>query len=298
MLPVHLITTGPYFPAFVFFVGACIGSFLNVVIYRMPAGESVVHPGSHCTCGRPIPIYLNIPILSWFFLAGKARCCGRPISVRYVMVEALTAACFLGTWFILPHAKTLAGWSLISILIAASFVDLDTMEIPDALSVGGAVLGVIVAFIQPAGLQGRFSMNTGIFFAQQACAGAIIGAGFLFWVATLASVAMKREAVGLGDVKLVGAIGAFCGWQGAVFAVFGGAFVGVVWYTVLMASRLAGNKTATAGGSPGEPISTPEEAPIGFGAEVPFGPMIAIAGGAYFVIGNSHWAYLLPHGIM
>ena len=80
-----------FFPLVVSLLGACIGSFLNVVIYRVPAGQSIVTPGSHCACGAPIAWYDNLPVLSWFILRGKARCCGRPYAFRYAFIELLTA---------------------------------------------------------------------------------------------------------------------------------------------------------------------------------------------------------------
>jgi leader peptidase (prepilin peptidase)/N-methyltransferase len=91
-----------FFPALAFGFGACIGSFLNVVIYRVPAGKSIVTPGSHCACGAPIAWYDNLPILSWFLLRGRARCCGRRYSFRYAFVELLTAGLFLACWLLFP----------------------------------------------------------------------------------------------------------------------------------------------------------------------------------------------------
>ena len=100
----------PWFlPLVAFVLGACVGSFLNVCIHRIPAGQSVVRPGSHCACGAPIRWYDNIPILSWFFLRGRARCCGRRFSFRYPLVEALTAALSLACWLLFPPAKALGG---------------------------------------------------------------------------------------------------------------------------------------------------------------------------------------------
>src|ERR1700690_1792567 len=94
---VHLLMPW-FFPTAAFLFGAIIGSFLNVCIHRIPAGQSIVRPGSHCACGAPIAWYDNIPILSWLLLRGRARCCGRPFSARYLLVEILTAALFLACW--------------------------------------------------------------------------------------------------------------------------------------------------------------------------------------------------------
>ncbi|ACB73791.1 prepilin peptidase [Opitutus terrae] len=272
-----------FFPAVAFLVGACIGSFLNVVIYRLPAGQSIVHPGSHCACGAPIAWHDNIPILSWFILRGRARCCGRPYSFRYAFVEALTATLFLLCWLFFPPAKAVCVMLFLSALIAATFIDLDHLIIPDVFSLGLGVLGVILSFVVPSlhGHEGNLfiidSMRAGVAALQ----GLLIGSGLVLWIALVAEVLLKKEAMGFGDVKFAGAIGAFCGWQGAVFALFGGAMVGTVWFVVaLVWQKLAGRPSPVA-----PPTETPEgePAPLGFGVHVPFGPMLAIAGALYLL---------------
>ncbi|MBN1404439.1 MAG: prepilin peptidase [Opitutales bacterium] len=218
-----------YFPAVAFVFGACVGSFLNVCIYRIPAGKSVVRPGSHCACGKPIAWYDNIPVLSWFILRGKARCCGRPFSFRYPAVEILTGALFLACWLRAPDVPTALCWMLFtSLLVCATFVDLDTMTIPDRCSVGGFVFGVILsAFVPGLHSAGNIPM-TGFESLISALQGAFIGTALIYWIMIMAEIVLHRPAMGEGDVKLMGAIGAFCGWQGAVFALFGGAVLGTV----------------------------------------------------------------------
>src|SRR6186713_953103 len=98
-----------FFPGVMFVFGACIGSFLNVVIYRLPAEQSIVKPGSRCACGTAIAWHDNVPILSWFILRGRARCCGRAYSFRYPFVELLTASVFLACWLFFPPAKAFCG---------------------------------------------------------------------------------------------------------------------------------------------------------------------------------------------
>ena len=98
-----------FFPAAALVFGAIVGSFLNVCIHRIPAGQSIVRPGSHCACGAPIAWYDNLPIFSWLFLRGRARCCGRPFSVRYPAVELLTALLFLACWRLFPPAPAACG---------------------------------------------------------------------------------------------------------------------------------------------------------------------------------------------
>ena len=220
-----------YINVMVLVMGACIGSFLNVVIYRMPAGQSVVTPRSHCRCGKPIAWYDNIPILSWFILRGRCRHCGERFSIRYALIEAGTALLFLGLW----HAGDWpvgAVWIIFaSMMIPAAFIDLDTMEIPDTFSIGGFIVGMILSIVVPSihGIDGSgFFMLDGLEGAIAGLQGAFIGSGLILWVALVAETILRKEAMGFGDVKLMGAIGAFCGWQGAVFAFFGGAVIGCI----------------------------------------------------------------------
>jgi leader peptidase (prepilin peptidase)/N-methyltransferase len=272
-----------FFPTVAFLFGACIGSFLNVVIYRLPKNESVVTPGSHCGCGQPIRWFDNIPILSWVLLRGRARCCGRAFSFRYPFVELLTATLFLVCWLRFPPLVALAGWIFLSCLIAATFIDLDHFIIPDEFTIGLGIVGVFLSVLIPP-LHGQPPgdlMLGGLRAGAASVQGLLIGAGLVFWVAVLAEAALKKEAMGFGDVKFVGAIGAFCGWQGAVFAMFGGAVVGTVWFAIAWVwGKMTGQRTATA-----LPSETPEGEPtaLGFGAHVPFGPMLAIAGALYFL---------------
>ncbi len=273
-----------FFPTAVFLLGACIGSFLNVVIYRVPKNESIVTPGSHCACGQPIRWYDNIPIVSWILLRGHARCCGRAFSVRYPFVELLTALLFVWTWLSFPPLVAIAGMLFLSFLIAALFIDLDHMIIPDAFTIGLGVLGVVLSFCIPE-LHGQHS---GVFVVDSlrsgvtALQGLLVGSGLVLWIALLAEMALKKEAMGFGDVKFVGAIGAFCGWKGAVFAIFGGAIVGTVWFAVAWGWEKATGKRSQVA----PPTETPdgEPTPLGFGAHVPFGPMLAIAGGLHFLV--------------
>lgn len=273
-----------FFPTAAFLVGACIGSFLNVVIYRLPKEESIVTPGSHCGCGQPIKWHDNIPILSWLVLRGRARCCGRAFSFRYPFVELLTGLLFVACWLRFPPFVALCGWLFLSSLIAATFIDLDHMIIPDVFTIGLGVVGVLLSTVVPA-LHGQHSdyflvdsMRAGLASVQ----GLLIGSGLVLWIALVAETLLKKEAMGFGDVKFVGAIGAFCGWQGAVFAIFGGALVGTVWFGVAwLWERVTGKRAAVA---PPSETAGGEAAPLAFGAHVPFGPMLAIAGALYFLV--------------
>ena len=298
-----------FFPGVAFVFGACIGSFLNVCIYRIPAGKSVVTPGSHCACGAPIRWYDNIPILSWFMLRGRARCCGRRFSIRYASVEALTAVLFTACWIAFPEfppSKALCGMLLSSALIAATFIDLDHMVIPDVFTIGLGVAGVLLSTIMPAlhGRQNDLFVIGNFHSATDSVTGLLVGSGLVLWIALVAEAVLKKEAMGFGDVKFVGAIGAFTGWQGAVFAVFGGAVIGTLWFALaLLWQGLFGRgahapeaskepappavaDVSPAAGVPTDSIELPQSGPVAFGAHVPFGPMLAVGGLFYFLVAH------------
>jgi leader peptidase (prepilin peptidase)/N-methyltransferase len=272
-----------FFPVVVFVFGACIGSFLNVVIYRVPAGKSIVRPGSMCACGAPIAWYDNIPMLSWVILGGRARCCGRHFSARYPFVELLTGVLFLACWLRLPPSAAVCGWVFIGSLICGTFIDLDHMVIPDVFTIGLAIEGVLLSLFFPA-LHGEHSgilMVDSLRSASDSIVGLVAGSGVVLWIALIAEAALKKEAMGFGDVKFVGAIGAFCGWHGAVFSIFGGAAVGTVWLgTALVWQKISGKPGS---GAPRSETPDGKPADLGLGVHVPFGPMLAIAGALYFL---------------
>lgn len=273
-----------FFPTAVAIFGAMVGSFLNVVIYRVPAEKSIVTPGSHCACGKPIAWYDNVPVLSWLLLRGRARCCGGNFSFRYPFVELLTGALFLACWLKFPPAVAVVGWVFVSCLVCATFIDLDHMIIPDVFTLGLGVLGVLLSLLVPAlhGQHSDFFALASIRAATLSLQGLLVGSGLVLWIALLAEFVFKKEAMGFGDVKFVGAIGAFLGWQGAVTSVFGGAVVGTLWFVIaLIWQKIAGQSPAPAALK----SETPEGEPtaLGFGAQVPFGPMLAIAAVVYFL---------------
>lgn len=256
--------------AFVFVFGALIGSFLNVFIYRIPANKSIISPGSTCACGQPIKWFDNIPILSWFILRGKARCCGAAYSFRYPFVELLTACLYLGVWGQHAHAHAACLWLLVTMLVCVTFIDLDHMEIPDRFSIGMALCGLVLSAVVPslhgvsesiyamASLKGLFESAIGI----------MVGSGMILWIALGAETVLRKEAVGFGDVKLMGGIGAFLGWQGATFALFGGAVIGTI--VVLLWALI---REAIIRPLREEKVDSSHRSLIG--REVPFGPMLA-----------------------
>lgn len=282
-----------FFPVAAFCFGAIVGSFLNVCIYRIPAGRSIVSPGSRCACGQPVAWHDNIPILSWLILRGRARCCGRRYGVRYPFVELLTAVLFLVCWLQFAPAKALIGMLLCAILICATFIDLDHMIIPDRFSIGGAVVGVVLAFAVPAlhGHDGPSFALASVRSGLDAVLGLLVGSGVVLWIALLAEIVLRKEAMGFGDVKLLGAIGAFCGWQGALFSIFGGAVLGVfvfagwiLWRNLRGRSGAAppAAKAAAPGQAEAEPDGQAAAGPA-MGVPIPFGPMLAGGALLYFL---------------
>jgi leader peptidase (prepilin peptidase)/N-methyltransferase len=278
-------------------MGAITGSFLNVCIYRIPHGKSVVHPGSHCACGKPIPWYRNIPVLAWFFLRGKAPCCGGHFSVRYPIVEAATGGLFALCWALLPWQLALAGMVFVAWLTVLAFIDLDTMLLPDGLNIGLAAAGIALSVVWPE-LLGETDNTLRVVNMLRALgdslAGALVGAGLVFWFRLLASVLAGREAMGEGDIILLGGIGAFCGWQGAVFALFGGAVIGsAILVPLLVVQKIRHRTDATGAARRAAALSHAscegdEEAEDGTdggigGVAVPFGPWLALGAVAWFL---------------
>lgn len=197
-------------------IGLCVGSFLNVVIYRVPLGMSVAKPASHCpTCSKPIKWYDNIPVLSYTLLGGKCRNCKTHIPFRYTAVEIsnallwlLSVRCFLCDG-ILP---ALIAMALSSVLICVLFIDLENMIIPDRFQIILAVLGIIAAVTDKSDFGGKFALSHII--------GCVVGFAVFALVALVFTKITGAEALGGGDVKLAAVMGLFLGWQKLLLAVF------------------------------------------------------------------------------
>ncbi len=202
--------------AYLALLGAMIGSFLNVCIHRLPRGESVVSPRSHCPrCGRALPWYENIPVLSWLFLGGRCRGCRERISLQYPLVETAAAALSAGSWLRFgPVWDTPVMILCLLILLAILVTDLQTYTIPDVFSLGGLAAGIGLSFL-PGGAG-----------PLQSVLGALAGGGLLYLTALAGRAALGREAMGGGDIKMLAMIGAFTGWQGVLFSVFAGSLAG------------------------------------------------------------------------
>jgi leader peptidase (prepilin peptidase)/N-methyltransferase len=339
-----------------FTLGCIVGSFLNVVIHRLPIGESVVSPPSHCPhCKYSIPFWLNVPLVTWLWLRGKCANCCAPISPRYFLVELFTGCAFLASWLVvgresaplaLVYCLVLAGF------IASSCIDLEHMIIPDELTIGGMIAGFFCSFLVP-GLQGEQSITAAM---GKSFIGAAVGGGLIYGVlrvgkllfgrqkialgdkakillnetavvlpdheipyeelfyrrsdtvvirahtvelvdrcyrdvtvrlspeklridddefdpellhyleATADEISLPREAMGFGDVKFMAAIGAFLGWQSAVFS--------------LMASSLIGSAVGI-----GLILCGKKE----WSSRLPYGPYIALAA-VLWMFGGKEWA--------
>lgn len=238
--------------AFIFLAGLCIGSFLNVCILRIPNDESIIRPGSRCpACRHPIAPRDNLPLLSWLILNGKCRHCRAPISPRYFLVELLTGTLFAAIWIV--H-----GWSLqtpvyiifSAALVMATFIDLDHLILPDRVTIGGMILGPILAVAFPV-LHGQSARLPALL---HSLGGLALGYGLLWLVATVGRMLLRREAMGMGDLKLLGAIGACLGWQAVLFSIFVSSLTGALLGLGLIA---AGKKELQ--------------------SKIPYGPHIALA---------------------
>jgi leader peptidase (prepilin peptidase) / N-methyltransferase len=316
-----------FWAVMMFIFGCMVGSFLNVCIYRMPIGQSIVSPPSHCPhCKYSIPWYLNIPLVTWLYLQGKCRNCGAPISARYFLVELLTGVVFLGcwlaygpqsAWLALIYALFLAG------LMVATFIDFEHFIIPDEITIGGTLVGVVCSVLVPV-LHGDQSILTAL---KDSVLGAVVGGGVIYAIlragklmfgrhkialsedtrivfsetavhfpdkeipyeelfyrrsdvialsartvelvdrcykdvrvrlspselqigeetlepekvpymeTRCAEIVLPREAMGLGDVKFMAAIGAFLGWQAVIFSLMVSSMIGSVVGVTLIALR-------------------------------------------------------------
>lgn len=233
---------------FVFVLGCCIGSFLNVVIYRVPNEKSLL-PGSACPrCGSSIKFYHNVPVLGWLMLGGKCGSCREPISWRYPAVELLTGILFVLTYWQLGFAPMLpVGLVFVSTMVALIFIDTDHMILPNVITYPLFVAAIIVRVAFPLLIDGFAFPDmayapANVFSGQPAwvvslvgaLAGALAGGGSLWLVGAIWKALRGVDAMGLGDVKMMLGVGALLGWRLALFTIFGGAFVGALVGIVLV----------------------------------------------------------------
>lgn len=251
-------------------VGLIIGSFLNVVVIRLPRGQSLVKPRSRCVeCKKPIRWWDNIPLVSYFILGGKCRQCGQEISIRYPVIEALTALLFIADamrfgWS--PAILIFRDWPFLALLISITFIDLEHRVIPDQLSIGGLILGIATCWLLP-----DFSL-------LESVGGAVLGFGIFYSLAWFYHKLRGRMGLGGGDIKLLAMLGAFLGPMGVlaticVSSIFG-SVVGMVW--------------ARSSGKSGKADMMQ--------FAIPFGPFLVVGALLYYFLGDLIW-YLYTNRI-
>jgi leader peptidase (prepilin peptidase)/N-methyltransferase len=226
-----------FFSIFAFLFGLVFGSFLNVCIYRLPRGLSVVSPGSACpSCNSPIAAYDNIPVLSWFILGGKCRSCKKPIASRYWIIELLTGLLFTACVLRFGVSLTALKFCIFSFLtLGLIFTDADTQLLPDALTIPGIWIGLLFApFVPITGAAGLIDLFWGItldwrvYSSVNAMIAAALGAGFIYAAGELWFRLRGTEGMGFGDVKLMAMVGAFLGPRLTLLTIFLGSLSGSV----------------------------------------------------------------------
>lgn len=196
----------------VFTFGACIGSFLNVVVYRIPAGISLISPPSRCPiCFHRLGSTENVPIFGWLWLRGRCRWCKTPISSRYPLIEAITGTIFVLVFLQFGYSlETLGYWAFLSWLLSLSLIDLDTMTLPASLTKSGLVLGLVFqAIVGWQVAEGKGIANQLMF----GVGGAVLGIWLLEIIALVGSIMLGQQAMGDADGKLMATIGAWIGWK-------------------------------------------------------------------------------------
>jgi leader peptidase (prepilin peptidase) / N-methyltransferase len=237
----------PAMAVFAFALGACIGSFLNVVVWRLPRDESLVTPGSHCpACNAPIPFWANVPLVSYALLRGRCRACGVHISARYPLIEALTGGVFVALLLVHgPSARLLVDWPLAAALIAVAFIDIDHHIIPNSITYPGLALGLLLAVFAPQiGVGWRDSLL-----------GVVVIGGALWLISAGYEWFSGKIGLGMGDVKLVAMLASFLGLEGALGVLIVGSLVGIAYGLAILAWVRGGRAT-----------------------HIPFGPALAAAG--------------------
>ncbi len=247
MFSSHLVQT------IIFIFGVCIGSFINVCIYRLPASKSIIDPRrSICpNCGSIIRFYDNIPVLSYLWLKGRCRNCNKPISFRYPLVEIISGIFALCTFLKFgPTLEALVYFAFITALVVITFIDIDHQIIPDLITIPGIPVCFLASFAIPS------------ITYKESLLGLLAGGGSLLLVGWTYYLIKKAEGMGGGDIKLMAMIGAMVGWKGVLFTIFVSSLVGTLVGIIIMLRTKNGMKIA-----------------------VPFGPFLSIGAITYIFFG-------------
>lgn len=261
-----------YYAFVTLIMGLCFGSFLNVCIYRIPAEVSLSHPPSTCPkCNTRIKWYDNIPVFGWLTLGGKCRNCKEAISVQYPVIEFTTGLFFMVLYLIYGLSWITPVYCLAVFgLLLATFVDLKEMWIPDRVSIGGMIVFPILSMLVPE-LHETIGWLAGL---KASAVGLAVGFGSFWLIGALGKMAFKKDAMGFGDVKLMGGLGALLGWQAVLFITFFSALAGTV---IGVALILMKKKEVS--------------------SQIPYGPYLALAAFAWMLGGYHLWdAYLALMG--
>lgn len=253
-----------YWSSVVLLFGLCFGSFLNVCVYRIPQEMSLSNPPSTCPkCNTRIKWYDNIPVIGWLALRGKCRACKAPISIRYPLVELLTGLLILSIWWVYGFSWLTPIYALAVFgLLLGTFIDLAEMWLPDRVTIGGMILYPILSALVPE-LHGESTWLAGLI---SSLIGLAVGFGFFWGVGFLGKLAFKKDAMGFGDVKLMGGLGALLGWQAVFFILFVSSCFG----SIVGISLIAMKKHERS-------------------SQIPYGPYLALAAYVWLIGGNRWW---------
>ena len=234
-------------------VGLAIGSFLNVCIYRLPRSLSLISPASMCpNCQTPIPFYDNVPVLSYFWLRGRCRFCGKGFSLRYPLVELISGLFAVAIFDRYGFSwESLFLYGLIGALIVITFIDIDHQIIPDVISLPGIVIGFLASFL------------VGYITYKESLIGIVLGGGSLLCIAWGYYLLTKKEGMGGGDIKLLAMLGAFLGWKGVIFTILTASAIGTL-AGIAVALRTGGGRKLA----------------------IPFGPFISLGAILYVFFGT------------
>lgn len=270
-----------YIYLIIFIFGLVFGSFMNVVIYRLPRGLSIIRPASRCPdCGNAIKPCDNIPVLSFLILKGRCRYCGTRISLRYPTVEFLNGI----LWVICVYRfglslSVLPVFFLISSMIVITFIDLEHLIIPDHITIPGTLIGLALSpfMVDPFFRIETLGINTSLI-------GATVGVLLFLGIAFFGRMLFKKEALGGGDIKLMAMVGAFTGWKGVIVTTFIGSLIGSIVGIFIILRR---KKREGVSNSRGPVIELDSETVI------PFGPYLSIGAILSILMGQEIWSLYL-----